>query len=280
MNKKLLQLLLLGLFSLQSMAAPTPNSIIKLATTTSTDNSGLLRFLLPRFEEDTSYRVHVIAVGTGKALRMGKDGDVDAVLVHALKAEEEFVKAGFGDKRHALMYNDFIIVGPTNDTADITNAKNLMAAFSQIKSSNSLFTSRGDDSGTHKKELALWQSAQITPRGDWYREIGQGMGKTLQIAGELNAYTLSDRGTWLAYKDKSPLRILFQGGVNLHNPYGIIAISSERYPDTNLAGAQALIRWLTSPKGQQLIGSYTLHGNRLFTPSAHGNSMVAHEIKP
>jgi tungstate transport system substrate-binding protein len=280
MKKKLLHLFLLGVISLQCMASQTPNSTIKLATTTSTDNSGLLRFLLPRFEADTHYRVHVIAVGTGKALRMGKDGDVDAVLVHALKAEEEFVKAGFGEKRHALMYNDFVIVGPTSDTADIALTKNPMTAFSQIKSSNSLFTSRGDNSGTHKKELSLWQSAQITPRGDWYREIGQGMGKTLQIAGELNAYTLTDRGTWLAYQDKSPLRILFQGGVNLHNPYGIIAISPKRYPDTNQAGAQALIRWLTSTKGQQLIGSYTLHGSRLFTPSAHGDSMVAHEIKP
>lgn len=243
--------------------------VIRLATTTSTENSGLLRHLLPAFEQQSGFRVHVIAVGTGKALRMGRDGDVDVVLVHAPGAEQKFVDAGYGIDRRSVMYNDFVIVGPTTDPANIASSADASEALQRIAHNKSLFISRGDHSGTHKKERHLWHTANIAPAGSWHREAGQGMGKVLQIAGELNAYTLTDRGTWLSYQTKSPLKILFQGDPGLYNPYGIIAINPKRYPDINYTGATALINWITSPEGQNLIGAYTVAGNRLFTPSAY-----------
>jgi tungstate transport system substrate-binding protein len=248
------------------------NKLIRLATTTSTDNSGLLNHLLPAFTADSGYEVHVIAVGTGKALRMGRDGDVDVVLVHAPEAEARFVEAGYGDRRHAVMYNDFVIVGPGSDPAGISAAKTVSEAMGNIAASESLFVSRGDDSGTHKKELKLWQGGNVTPRGEWYREAGQGMGKVLQIASELDAYTLTDRGTWLAYRNKSSLKVLFEGDQMLHNPYGIIAVSASRYADINHRGALALIEWITSPKGQQLIGDFRIDGTQLFIPMADSGS--------
>jgi tungstate transport system substrate-binding protein len=242
---------------------------IRLATTTSTENSGLLQHLLPAFERETGHQVHVIAVGTGKALRMGQDGDVDVVLVHAPEAEQSFVDAGYGLKRHDVMYNDFIIVGPVDDPASVGEAHSGSEALGKIASGSSIFISRGDDSGTNKKELLLWNDAGIKPQGSWYREAGQGMGKVLQMAGELSAYTLTDRGTWLSLQNKLPLQLVYQGDPSLFNPYGIIAVSPSRYPDINHSGAQALIDWITSPSGQQLIGSYTVAGSLLFTPSAN-----------
>ena len=245
--------------------------IIKLATTTSTENSGLLKYLLPKFEKDSGYTVHTIAVGTGKALRMGRDGDIDVLLVHAKKAEEKFMSEGHGEKRVGVMYNDFVIVGPKNDPAKLANIKTANKALEKIASSKSNFISRGDDSGTHKKELSLWKSANInikTKGESWYREAGQGMGKVLQMAGEMDAYTMTDRGTWLAYKSKSPLNIAFEGDSVLFNPYGIIAVSSKKYPDLNTVGANALIQWITSNKGQHLIGKFKVAGKVLFTPNA------------
>jgi tungstate transport system substrate-binding protein len=231
------------------------NKLIRLATTTSTDNSGLLNQLLPAFSADS--------------------GDVDVVLVHAPEAEARFVEAGYGDKRHAVMYNDFVIVGPSDDPAGIGAAKRISEAMRSIAAGESLFVSRGDDSGTHKKELKLWQGGDITPQGEWYREAGQGMGKVLQIASELDAYTLTDRGTWLAYRNKSSLKVLFEGDQMLHNPYGIIAVSASRYPDINHQGALALIEWITSTKGQQLIGDFRIDGTQLFIPMADsGGSAV------
>lgn len=247
---------------------------IRLATTTSTENSGLLAHLLPAFEWDTGYATHVIAVGTGKALRMGRDGDVDVVLVHAPAAEKAFVEAGYGAERRDVMFNDFVIVGPSGDPAGIAESRNASDALARIARAPAVFVSRGDDSGTHKKELSLWKAAGITPGGNWYLEAGQGMGKVLQMAGELSAYTLTDRGTWLAYRDKSPLRIVYQGDPGLYNPYGIIAVSPSRYPEINHAGALALIEWITSPAGQRLIGGYTVSGSQLFTPSAHPSRYV------
>jgi len=243
-----------------------PNNLIRLATTTSTENSGLLGKLLPEFTKDTGFRVHVIAVGTGKALRLGQDGDVDVVLVHALPSEQKFVAAGFGVKRYAVMHNDFVVLGPDSDPAKVEQAKSLAEAFQRISHSKALFISRGDNSGTHKKENRIWKLAGIEPTGSWHREIGQGMGKAIQMADELGAYTLADRGTWLAYRDMVDLKIVFQGDPSLFNPYGIIAVNPRRYPDINFAGASALINWLTSEKGQQLVGSYRLHGKQLFTP--------------
>jgi tungstate transport system substrate-binding protein len=255
--------------SFAAIAAEAGNDhVLKLATTTSTENSGLLRHLLPVFERDTGYKVHVIAVGTGKALRMGRDGDVDVVLVHAPAAEQKFVDDGHGVKRVGVMYNDFVIVGPIDDPAAVGNSSSGNEALIRIAKKKAVFISRGDDSGTNKKELSLWREAGIRPLEPWYREAGQGMGKVLQMAGELSAYTLTDRGTWLAFKNKSPLRIVYQGDPVLFNPYGIIAVNPARYPDINYTGAQALIKWITSPAGQLLIGSYTVADSLLFTPSA------------
>ncbi len=272
-HRKQLQTLLLSLLiMITQSAAAEDNSIteplIRLATTTSTENSGLLNHLLPAFHAASGYKVHVIAVGTGKALRMGKDGDVDVVLVHAPEAEASFVDAGYGDHRHIVMYNDFVVVGPANDPANIHTAAHITAAMEKLAAAQSLFISRGDDSGTHKKENQLWKTAGIDPHNSWHREAGQGMGKVLQIATELDAYTLTDRGTWLAYHDKSTLKLLFEGDEALHNPYGIIAVSARRYPDINHTGALALIKWIRSKEAQQLIGDYRIDETRLFTPSA------------
>ena len=269
-GKALLILVLSSLFAWQGIghAAEPSNKIIRMATTTSTENSGLLRYLLPKFSKATGYNVHVIAVGTGKALRMGQDGDVDVVLVHARPAEDKFVAAGYGEKRHDVMYNDFVILGPANDPAKVAEAKNTVDAMQRIAKHEAIFVSRGDDSGTNKKEIRLWKAAGLTPKGKWYREAGQGMGKVIQMANELNAYTLSDRGTWIAYSNKTQLKIAYQGDKVLFNPYGIIAVNPKRYPDVNHTGAQALIDWITANDGQKLIAQYKIAGFQLFTPSA------------
>jgi len=249
----------------------TDNKTIKLATTTSTENSGLLKYLLPEFEKDTGYKVHTIAVGTGKALRMGRDGDVDVLLVHAKTAEEKFMSEGHGEERFVVMYNDFVIVGPKSDPAKLAETKTTNEALRKIALSKNIFISRGDDSGTHKKELSLWKATNVDIKanaGKWYREAGQGMGKVLQMAGEMGAYTMTDRGTWLAYASKSPLEITFEGDSILFNPYGIIAVSSKKYPDLNTEGAHALMDWITSTRGQFLIGKFKVADKVLFTPNA------------
>jgi tungstate transport system substrate-binding protein len=241
---------------------------VRLATTTSTENSGLLTDLLPRFKAATGYNVHVIAVGTGKALRMGRDGDVDVVLVHAPAAEQKFVDDGFGEQRLPVMFNDFVIVGPHDDPAGLSEATSAGDALRRIAAKRSVFVSRGDDSGTHRKERAIWRDAAVDAAGPWYREAGQGMGKVLQMADELDAYTLTDRGTWLAYRDKSRLKIAYQGHEGLHNPYAIIEVNAGRYPDLNHKGAKALIAWLRGAEGQQAIAVFRKSGEQLFTPSA------------
>jgi tungstate transport system substrate-binding protein len=269
--KKLIATLLLSAAVVLPVRAETPqpeNPVLKMATTTSTDNSGLLKAILPVFRKETGYEVQVIAVGTGKALKMGEDGDVDVVLVHARAAEDKFVADGHGDKRYGVMYNDFVLVGPESDPAGVKDSKTAAAALKKIALAQAVFVSRGDDSGTHKKEQALWTAADVKPEGEWYREAGQGMGKVLQMAGELEAYTLTDRGTWLAYMDKSPSQIVLEGDETLFNPYGIIAVSAKKYPDINHAGAQALIDWMVSEQGQQLIGDFKINGKQLFIPSA------------
>lgn len=271
----LLVTLLLAWHSVCLAESSATRPVIRLATTTSTENSGLLYHLLPQFTKQTGYEVHVIAVGTGKALRMGRDGDVDVVLVHAPAAETRFVNEGHGEKRYKVMFNDFVILGPANDPAGIRQASKAADALNKIANQAAIFVSRGDDSGTHKKELALWKASKIKPEGQWYREAGQGMGKVIQIAGELDGYTIADRGTWLAYQNKSTLKVLYQGDPILHNPYGIIAVNPKRYPDSNHAGAQALIDWITSEAGQKMIGQFTIAGFRLFTPSANAPGEVA-----
>jgi tungstate transport system substrate-binding protein len=258
--------LLFSLCLLWSLALAVQAAPLRLATTTSTQNSGLLEILLPTFQKQTGIEVHVIAVGTGKALKMGRDGDVDVVMVHAVAAEEQFVADGFGSDRIQFMYNDFVLVGPNSDPAGIKGAQSVAEAMKKIHGSQAKFISRGDDSGTHKKEQALWKVANIQPGGKWYVEAGRGMGKVLQMASELDGYTLTDRGTWLAYKGKVELALLNEGDNELSNPYGIIAVNPAKHADTNYADAKKLIDWLASKTGQELIRDYRLHGEPLFIP--------------
>jgi tungstate transport system substrate-binding protein len=240
--------------------------LVRMATTTSTENSGLFKVIQPAFEQALDIKVHVIAVGTGKALELGRRGDVDVVLVHARPAEEAFVQAGYGVARHEIMYNDFIIVGPADDPAAVRGMQDAGKAMTEIAAAAAAFVSRGDDSGTHKKERAIWQAAGIEPDGHWYQQVGQGMGKTLQIAGEMDAYTLVDRGTWLAYRANSPLKMLVAGGADLKNSYGIIAVSPQRFPDVNHAAVERLIHWFESDAAHVLIAGYRVDGEQLFYP--------------
>ena len=268
MFNRILSIILLTAACAGSTSALADATLVRLATTTSTQNSGLTDYLLPIFTEETSIRVHTIAVGTGKALRLGREGDVDVVLVHAKPSEESFVEGGFGVKRYDVMYNDFVIVGPQSDPANVASSNSVKEVLSRIHQAKTQFVSRGDDSGTHKRELSLWQSAGPMPTGSWYLEVGQGMGRTLQIASELNAYTMADRGTWLAYKNKVSLKLLYEGDPPLFNPYGIIAVNPKLHPDTNASGADRLIQWIVSPRAQQLIAAFTIEGEQLFVPSA------------
>lgn len=243
---------------------------LRLSTTTSTDNTGLLNALLPPFEKLHNLKVDVIAVGTGKALKLGENGDVDVVLVHARQDEDKFVADGFGVNRRDVMYNDFVIIGPEDDPAHIRGRARAAEAFAGIAKSGSLFISRGDESGTHKKEKEIWLQAGTAPAGRWYSEVGQGMGAVLKIADEKKAYTLSDRGTYLAFKDKIKLRVLCEGEPGLTNPYGIIAVNPARHPKISYLKAMALIAWVTSQEGQKIIrefGSDT-YGQPLFYPTA------------
>ena len=263
---RVLSLLLIALFTCPAVVGgDTP---LRLATTTSTANTGLMDYLLPKFREATGIEVHLIAVGTGKALRLGREGDVDAVLVHAREAEEKFVAEGYGVDRRDVMYNDFVIVGPDSDPAQTASSTTVVEVLQKIHRSRHPFISRGDDSGTHKRELILWQMADSQPDGSWYREVGQGMGKTLQIANEVDAYTMTDRGTWLAYQAKLDIRLLFQGDPPLFNPYGIIAVNPARHPDIAYDGAKQLIDWITSAEVQALIAGFRVRGEQLFIPNA------------
>jgi tungstate transport system substrate-binding protein len=247
---------------------PVPTSSIKLATTTSTDNSGLLGVLLPSFTEETGIAVKVISVGTGKAIRLGEAGDVDVIMVHAAEAEMRFLEQGFGVNRRAVMHNDFVILGPAEDPAGIKGTKEAAEALRKISSTLSTFVSRGDESGTHKKEMALWRVASTEPGGDWYMPIGQGMGAVLTVAEEKGAYTLTDRGTYLAYKGKLSLEVLLEGDPRLFNPYGVIPVNPDRHPHVNYLQAMLFVGWLTSPAGQTLIAEFEIEGERLFQPDA------------
>ncbi len=242
---------------------------IRLATTTSTYHSGLLSYLLPEFEKQTGYEVKVLAAGTGKALRMGESGDVDLMITHAPKAEADFIAKGFGILPEPLMYNDFILVGPKNDPANIRQQDNIHQAFLSIANSDSTFVSRGDDSGTHKKELSIWDMTGGLKPFPEYSSVGQGMGPTLMIANELQAYTLTDRGTWLAFLGKLDLEIVFEGDQALFNPYQIIIVNPERHPKNNTQGAIALSRWLVSPETQTLIDRFKINGHSLFIANAN-----------
>lgn len=239
---------------------------LRLATTTSTDNSGLLAVLHLAFKEKHHITVDVIAVGTGKALRLGRNGDVDLVMVHAPDAEKDFVTKGFGVKRLPVMHNDFVVLGPKADPANMKTAPTLDEALQRIAKSNALFVSRGDDSGTHKKEKLLWKSASIKPQGDWYLAVGQGMGAVLQISNNKNAYTLTDRGTYLAYKSKINLEVVYEGTPNLLNPYHVIVVNPIKHPHVKTELAQRYVDYIRSAEGQAIIANFNVNGELLFHP--------------
>lgn len=259
-----LSLLSLWLASCARSSAPTPQSHqahdLILATTTSTQDSGLLDVLIPLFEKQTGYTVKVVAVGTGAALRMGERGDADVLLVHAPDAEEAFMAKGHGSERKYVMYNDFIIVGPAADPAHIRGMKDAVEALKRIAHAQVLWISRGDDSGTHKKEKHLWREAGIDPTqvatSPWYQETGQGMGATLRIASEKQGYTLTDRGTYLHLKHTLSLDILVQGDERLYNVYHVIVVNPKKHPNVNVEGARAFADFITSPQVQDIIRSY------------------------
>jgi len=272
--KKFLLLILILILSLSltlglSLPGLTEERLI-VSSTTSTDNTGLFQALNPPFEKRLGCRVDVVAVGTGKALKIGEMGDSDVVFVHSRPAEDAFVAAGHGVNRRDVMYNDFIIVGPTSDPAGIRGTKDAKRTLAAIANAGAPFISRGDDSGTHKKEKSLWRKAGIVPNGRWYSEAGQGMGAVIQIANEKLAYTLADRGTYLAYKNKVSLEILCEGDPDLFNPYGIIAVNPAKHPGVNYVLAMAYIGWVTSPDGQRIIREFGKEkfGQPLFIPVA------------
>lgn len=244
---------------------------IILASTTSTANTGLFDYILPRFTARTGIDVRVVAVGTGAALRIGANGDADVVLVHDRQAEESFVAAGFGVARHPVMYNDFVVVGPAADPSRVRGFCDAAAALRAIARTASLFVSRGDDSGTHKAELRMWAAAGIDPSkqsGQWYLETGGGMGATLNTAQAMDAYALSDRGTWLSFENRGDLVILVEGDERLFNPYGVILVNPARHPHVKTEEGRAFIAWLTSPEGQQAIAAFRVGGKQLFIPNA------------
>lgn len=247
-----------------------PVKELKLATTTSTQDSGLLDVLLPEFEKDTNYKVKVIAVGSGQAIEMGTAGDVDVILVHSRAAEDKFVADGFGIDRRDVMYNDFLIIGPAEDPAGIKGSTDTIMAFKAIAAKQALFVSRGDDSGTDKKEKGIWEKAGIKPAGAWYIESGQGMGDTFRMADEKKAYTLIDRATYLAQKDKYKLEVIIEGDKSLLNPYGVIPVNPEKFPKVDYEGATKFAEWLTSEKGQKMIGEFGVKefDQQLFVPDA------------
>jgi len=241
---------------------------LKMATTTSTENSGLLGTILPPFEKMFNLKVDVIAVGTGKAMKLGETGDVDVIFVHDPVDEERFIAQGYGVNRRAVAHNDFVLVGPPGDPAGCKGIRNINEVFSKIAASNSLFVSRGDDSGTHRKEKDIWAKAGIVPQGKWYMEAGQGMGAVLQMAHDKMAYTLADRGTYVAYKPKIDSVIISEGDPLLYNPYGVIAVNPARHPQVNYIKAMTFIGWLTSPECQKLISQFKKEGEVLFYPDA------------
>lgn len=247
---------------------------IILSTTTSTQDSGLLDYLLPVFEEKTGATVKTVAVGTGAALEMGQNGEADVLLVHAKADEEKFVADGYGTERHDVMYNDFVLVGPKEDALKLkeTSGSDIQSALKNISNSGSTFVSRGDDSGTHKKELKLWEETGISPQGEWYVSAGAGMADVLKIASEKQAYTITDRATYLSLKDTLDLDVLVEGDKNLFNQYGVIPVNPEREDsaEINEAGAKAFMDWILSEEAQKLIGEYGVEefGEPLFVPNA------------
>jgi len=248
---------------------------IVVASTTSTEDSGLFKHILPLFKAKTGIDVKVVAQGTGQALDTGRRGDADVVFVHAKSAEEKFLADGFGVKRYPVMYNDFVLIGPKSDPAGVSGGKDIVAALKAIKDKETPFISRGDRSGTHIAELNLWKAAGIDiekEKGPWYKSIGQGMGAALNTASASNAYVLSDRGTWLSFKNRGGLAISVEGDKRLFNQYGVILVNSAKHPHVKKELGQAFIDWLVSPEGQKAIADYKINGEQLFYPNADDTS--------
>ena len=251
--------------------ASAAEKFIIVASTTSTKNSGLFDHILPLFEKKTGIQVRVVAVGTGQAIRLARNGDADVLFVHHRPSEEKFVAEGFGVRRFDVMVNDFVIAGPKDDPARIAGVRDAAKALAKIARGRAPFVSRGDDSGTHKKELGLWRAAGVDvvqASGTWYRETGSGMGATLNTASAMQAYVLVDRGTWLSFKNRAGLRVLVEGDERLFNPYGVILVNPERHPHVKADLGREFIAWLISPEGQAAIGAFRINGQVLFKPNA------------
>jgi tungstate transport system substrate-binding protein len=256
-------------------AALAQDKSIVVASTTSTQDSGLFGHILPLFKQKTGIDVKVVSQGTGQALDTGRRGDADVVFVHAKAQEEKFVADGFGVKRHPVMYNDFILIGPKNDPAGVKGTKDIVAALRKIKERGAPFISRGDKSGTHSAELNLWKAAGIdiaNEKGPWYKEIGQGMGAALNTASAANAYVLADRGTWLSFKNRGELVIAVEGDKRLFNQYGVILVNPQKHPNVKKELGQQFIDWLISPEGQKAIADFKIEGEQLFYPNAKDES--------
>ncbi|SMF70079.1 tungstate transport system substrate-binding protein [Azospirillum oryzae] len=253
-------------------SASAADRFITVASTTSTEDSGLFGSILPKFTAKTGIEVRVVAKGTGQAIDLAKRGDADVLFVHHKPSEEKFVAEGFSTLRKPVMYNDFVIVGPAGDPAGVKGGKDVAAALSKIAETKAPFVSRGDDSGTNKAELALWKTAKLDPAkadGGWYRSIGQGMGPTLNTAAAMNGYTLTDRGTWLNFKNRGPLTVLVEGDKRLFNQYGVMLVNPAKFPHVKAADGQAFVDWLVSAEGQKAIADYTINGEQLFFPNAN-----------
>lgn len=262
---KTLSLLIAALFSATVVHADTT---ITLASTTSTQNSGLYDHLLPLLKADTGITVNVVAVGTGQALKIAENGDADALLVHHRPSEDAFIADGFGIDRRDVMYNDYVLIGPAADPAGVAEARTTAQALDAVAQAKAVFISRGDDSGTHKKERELWMDATSDPTASWYREIGAGMGAALNMAAATDAYLISDRGTWLSFGNRQNLTILFQGEPQLRNPYGLILVNPAKHPHVNVAAARRFADWVTSETGQQAISNFRVENKQLFCPNA------------
>ncbi len=262
---------ILSTLSIVLIASQANAAEMKLAVTTSFNNSGLSDILLPEIKKDLGLDVQMLVVGTGQALKLGRAGDVDAILVHSKKAEEEFISQGYGTHRREIMYNDFVIIGPSSDPAKILGSNTVISAFEKIATKQHLFVSRGDDSGTHRKELSLWKAAnQDLEKLDasWYRAAGAGMGATLNTASGINAYIMSDRASWLKFGNKGDLKLLFSGDPALFNQYAYLPVNPQKHSHVKIKLAEKLEAWLISEKTQKLIGKYTINGEVLFTPNA------------
>lgn len=268
---KRLQHATLAMLAMLCMPAQAATEFIIVQSTTSTDSSGLFEQILPQFTDETGIEVRVVAVGTGQAIKNARNGDGDVLLVHAKPAEENFVEEGWGVERHDVMYNDFVVVGPNDDPAGIKGEKDAARALEKIAQSEAAFASRGDDSGTHKKERALWKAAGVdvdAASGGWYRETGSGMGATLNTAVGMEAYTLSDRATWLAFGNKQGVEILVEGDPELFNQYGVILVNPDKHPRVKAEAGQIFIDWLLGAEGQSAIASFKVGGEQLFYPNA------------